>query len=107
MPRRDQEIRSLARVELGLALLATAEQIEPGRPEPALEIGDERERVGRQDPVRTRDVATPQLDPVRQCHHRQTSPRRTVASMSPCGSVVATYTSRSLVNPNGDRSTSQ
>ena len=40
-----------ARIELGLALLAPPEQVEPDRPEPPLEVGHEGERVVGQDPV--------------------------------------------------------
>ena len=66
------------------------EEVEPDRPEPALEVGDEGERVVGQDPrPPPRDHVGPvTLDAVRQRRRRQASPRRTVASISPCGSVV-------------------
>ncbi len=67
------------------------EEVEPARPEPALEVGDERERVRGQDPVAPGDGprggARPR--PGAWCRSwSQPSPRRTVASMRPCGSVV-------------------
>ena len=87
----DREVGPDARIELDLALLAAAEQVQPGRTEAALEVGHERERVVGQDPVGARDVAAPELDARWQagrCRACQPSPRRTVASIRPCGSVV-------------------
>ncbi len=55
-------------------------------PEPSVEVGDERQGVLGQDAVLARDGIAAQLDPRRR--HGQPSPRRTVASISPCGSVV-------------------
>ena len=46
-----QEVRKLAGREPLLALRAGEEQLEPPRPEAALEVGDERERLGREDPL--------------------------------------------------------
>ena len=67
---------------------APVEQVQPDVAEAALEVGDERQRLVGQDalsagtggPVTTTPAAA----------SGQSSARRTVASMSPCGSVVAT-----------------
>ena len=82
---RPQERRAHARVQLDLALLALAQQLDPKRTEPSLEVGDERERVVGQDALRARDRRASELDAGR---HQAVSLRRTVASISPCGSVV-------------------
>ncbi len=70
---------------LGLALLPLPEQLEAGRAEPTLQVRDEGEGIVGQDPVPVRDDGPLQLDAGGQVH---ASPRRTVASISPCGSVV-------------------
>ena len=62
--RGDEEVRPDAGVQLRLALLAPLQQVEAERPEPTLQVRDERERVGRQDPLRTRDGRTGDLDAV-------------------------------------------
>ncbi len=73
-------------------------------PEPALEIGHDRQRVGRQDDVTARDARADDLDAGREVPAHQRSDRRTVASISPCGSVVATKISDRFSRPNGVRS---
>ena len=90
LARRGEEVRTDAGVELGLSLVSPVEEVEASAPEPPLEIGDERERLPGQDPLRARDRAPSNLDAGRTTRQRQPSPRRTVASMRPCGSVVAT-----------------
>ena len=82
--RREEEVRHDARVEVRLALVAPLQEIEPCRPEPPLEVGHERQRVRGQDPVGAGNVDRVGV----RCHPCQPSPRRTVASISPCGSVV-------------------
>ena len=89
--RRDEEVGPDAGVELRLALLAALEELEPARAEPALEVGDERQRVVGQDPVGARDGRRGGARPRPGAWRRpwpQPSPRRTVASIRPCGSVV-------------------
>ena len=91
LARRDREVGPDPGVELDLALLPPTEQVQPGRTEAALEVGHEGERVSGQDPFGTRDVAAPELDARWQAGHVgacQPAPRRTVASIRPCGSVV-------------------
>ena len=66
---RDQEVRPDAGIELGLALLAATQEVEAERPEPALEVGHERERVVGQDLVGARDRGSRHLDAGR-CHQR-------------------------------------
>jgi len=63
------------------------QQLQTQRPEPTLEVGHERERVPGQDSPGARDRVATELDTGR---HRAVSLRRTVASISPCGSVVDT-----------------
>ncbi len=87
LARSGEEVRQDAGIQLGLALLAAAQQVQPDRPEPALQVGDERERVIGQDALGARDCGASDSDARRR---HQPSPRRTVASMSPCGSVVDT-----------------
>ena len=87
LARAGQEVRQDAGIELGLALLATAQQVQADRAEAALEVGDERERIVGQDPIRAGDRGAAHDDAGR---GHQRSPRRTVASIRPCGSVVDT-----------------
>ena len=80
-----------AGVDLRLPLHAAAEEVQPARPEPALQVRHERQRVGGQDPVDLGDGARGGARPRPGAWCRswsQSSPRRTVASMRPCGSVV-------------------
>ncbi len=82
---RPQERRTNTRVQVDLALLALAQQLDPNVTEPSLEIRDERERRVGEDALRARDRRAAKLDTGR---HQAVSLRRTVASISPCGSVV-------------------
>ena len=85
---RHAEVGPRAGVELGLALLAALEEVDAKRTEAAMEVGHERERVVGQDPVGAGDRLAPQLDAGWHAAASQPSPRRTVASIRPCGSVV-------------------
>ena len=90
-----------------MPLGAPPEQRLPLGPEPALEVGQERERVGREDPVDARDVAADDPDALDAGAHGARVSRRTVASIRPCGSLVATKISPRFTPPNGSRSTTQ
>ena len=84
-----QEVRADARVELGLALVrAAAAGRAAAGPNRRWRSATNASASGGQDPVGARDVAATELDPGRQRRPSQPSPRRTVASISPCGSVV-------------------
>ena len=69
LPRRDQEVGAGSGVQFGLAFVTPLEQVEPDRPEPALEVGHERERVLGQDAIVARDGAAAELDAGRQRTH--------------------------------------
>ena len=86
MARRGQEVEGLAGIEGGLPLAPPMQELEADTAELPLQVAQERDGVGGQDPVATGDVGAVDLDPV---GHGSGSPRRTVASMRPCGSVVA------------------
>ena len=77
-----------ARIECRLSLVPSQEEVEPEPAEPPLQVGDEREGLVGQDAVRPLDRRTGDDDTGR--GHQDTSDRRTVASIRPCGSVVAT-----------------
>ncbi len=64
------------------------QEVEADLAEPTLEVGDEGEGLVGQDALGALDWRT-RDDHAGRCHH-DTSERRIVASMSPCGSVVAT-----------------
>ena len=83
-----EEVGPHAGIERGLALLAAAQQVQANGTEPALEVGDERERIVGQDALRAGDGRAGDGDAGR--GHHDFAPRRTVASMRPCGSVVDT-----------------
>ena len=63
------------------------EQVESRLTEAPLQVGHERQRVGRQDPFELGDLAAGDHHAIGS--HHDTSERRTVASMRPWGSVVA------------------
>ena len=90
-----------------MPLGAAAEQRLALGPEPALQVGEERQRRWREDAVQAGDREADDLDAQRARAHGAGVPRRTVASMSPCGSSVATKISPRLDPPNGVRSTIQ
>ena len=69
LARRDLEVGSDPGIELDLALLPPAQQVQPGRTEAALQVGDEGQRVRGQDAFGTRDVAAPELHARRQVRH--------------------------------------
>ena len=52
-----EEVERLAGIERRLALLASVEQVQADRPEPALQVGDEVEGVVGQDALRRRERA--------------------------------------------------
>ena len=81
-----EEVGPDAGIDVGLALLPLPEQLEADRAEATLQVRDEGEDILGQDPVPVRDDGSLQLDADGQVH---ASPRRTVASIRPCGSVVA------------------
>ena len=91
---RSQEVQPLPGIQRRLTLVAAMQQVQTQRPEPALEVRDERERLRREDAVGAGDGWTGDLDAGRGCwrrglsSHQDTWLRRTVASMRPCGSVV-------------------
>jgi hypothetical protein len=61
VPGGDQEVRPGPRVQLDLALFATTQQVEPQRPEPALEVRDKGEGGLGQDPLGPWHQAAPEL----------------------------------------------
>ena len=83
-----REVEPLARIQCRLPLMAPMEQVDADVAEAALQVGDERQCLVREDALATVDLGTCDDDTGR--WHHDTSDRRIVASMSPWGSVVAT-----------------
>ena len=102
-----QERRALAGGDPRVALRAAGEQRRPFRPEPALEIGHDRERRRASGSVVARDARARRSRRPGRRVLTAPAPATTVASISPWGCSVATKISPRSRWPNGVRSTIQ